>query len=102
MIHVIATIELKPDCRDAYLDILRGNVAAVKAEKGCLEYAPTIDAETDIPVQEKGGENVVTIIECWEDLAALKRHFKEPHMITYRDRTKALVHKVSIRVLQPA
>jgi len=102
MIHVIATIEVKPGCRDAFLDILRSNVAAVKAEKGCLAYAPTVDAATDIPVQEKSGENVVTIIEGWEDLAALKRHSSAPHMLAYRDRTKALVHKVSIRVLQPA
>ena len=29
MIHVIATIELKPDCRDDYLKILSENVPKV-------------------------------------------------------------------------
>ena len=33
MIHVIATVKLKPGCRDAYLEVLMGNVAAVQAEK---------------------------------------------------------------------
>lgn len=102
MIYVVATIELKPGCRTAYLDILLGNVAAVRAEKGCLGYAPTIDAETDLPIQEKGGGDVVTIIETWQDLAALKNHFREPHMLAYREKAKDLLKKISIRVLKPA
>ena len=32
MIHVIATIELKPGCRDTYLAILRQNIPSVKAD----------------------------------------------------------------------
>jgi quinol monooxygenase YgiN len=102
MIYVIATVELKPGCRAAYLEVLLGNVAAVKAEKGCLGYAPTIDVETDIPIHEKCGDDVVTIIESWEDIAALKSHFTEPHMMAYREKTKDLLKEVSIRVLQPA
>jgi quinol monooxygenase YgiN len=102
MIHVIATVELKPGCRVAYLKVLLSNVVAVKTEKGCLGYAPTIDFETDIPIHEKNGDDVVTIIESWEDTAALKKHFKEPHMLAYREKTKDLLKKVSIRVLQPA
>ena len=48
MIHVVATIELKPGCRDEFLDILRQNVPSVRAEEGCIAYEPTIDTETDI------------------------------------------------------
>jgi len=102
MIHVIAIVELKPGCRDAYLEVLLGNVAAVKAEKGCLVYEPTIDVETDIPIHEKYGDNFVTIIEAWDDIAALKNHFTEPHMLAYREKAKDLIKKVTIRVLQPA
>lgn len=102
MIHVIANVELKPGCRAAYLEILLGNVAAVKAEKGCLVYEPTIDVETDIPIHEKHGDDFVTIIEAWEDIVALKNHFNEPHMLSYREKAKDLIKKVSIRVLQPA
>ncbi len=102
MIHVIATIELKPGCRDAYLDILRRNVSKVKAEAGCLVYEPTVDTETDIPIHEKAGDDAVTIIEAWESIDALKNHFKAPHMLSYREEAKDLLKQVSIRVLQPA
>ena len=102
MIYVIATVELKPGCRDAYLEVLLGNVAAVQAEKGCLEYATTIDVQTDIAMQETYNDNVVTIIESWQDIAALKNHFNEPHMLAYREKVKDLIQEVSIRVLQPA
>ena len=60
MIHVIATVSLKPGCRDKYLEILKGNVDNVKGEAGCLVYAPTIDMETDIEIQEKAGDEAVT------------------------------------------
>ena len=36
MVQVIATIELKPGCRDAFLPILNENVPKVKDEDGCL------------------------------------------------------------------
>ena len=102
MIHVIATIELKPGCRGKYLDILRQNVPSVKAEKECLVYEPTIDIDTDIAIHEKAGEDVVTLIEAWESVDALKKHFTEPHMLAYREKAKDLFEKVRIRVLQPA
>ncbi|MEW6673138.1 MAG: putative quinol monooxygenase [Thermodesulfobacteriota bacterium] len=102
MIHVIATIELKPGCRDKYLDIVRGNIPNVKAEKGCLAYTPTIDTDTDIPIHEKAGENVVTLIEAWESVDALKKHFTEPHMLAYREKVKDMFQKIRIRVLKPA
>ena len=102
MIHVIATVRLKPGCRDKYLEILKGNVSDVKAEAGCLVYEPTIDMETDIEIHEKAGDEAVTIIEAWESVEALKAHFQAPHMLSYRDKVKDLLSKVSIRVLKPA
>ena len=102
MIHVVATIDLKPGCRQAYLDLLLPNVPLVKAEKGCLAYEPTIDTDTDIAVHEKAGEDVVTIIEAWESIDALKKHFTEPHMLAYREKAKDLFQNISIRVLKPA
>ncbi|MFH1241769.1 MAG: putative quinol monooxygenase [Pseudomonadota bacterium] len=102
MIHVIATIELKPGCREAYMDILRRNIPNVKAEAGCLVYEPTVDTETDIPIHEKTGDDFVTIIEAWQSVDSLKEHFQAPHMLSYREEAKNLFKKVSIRVLQPA
>ena len=98
MIHVVATIELKPGGRDAYLEVFRRNIPNVKAEDGCIAYEPTIDIDSDIPVHEKAGENVVTIVEAWDSLDALKAHLQAPHMLSYREEVKDLLHKVSIRV----
>jgi quinol monooxygenase YgiN len=102
MIHVIATVRLKPGCREKYLAILKDNVDNVKGEAGCLVYEPTIDNETDIEIQEMAGENAVTIVEAWESVEALKDHFKAPHMLSYREKAKDLFDSVSIRVLKPA
>ena len=102
MIYVIATIELKPGCRDKYLKILMENVPKVKAEKGCRMYEPTIDVDTDIAVHEKAGDDVVTMIEAWDSIEALKAHFTAPHMLAYREKAKDLFSKLTIRVTQPA
>ena len=102
MIHVIAAVKLKSGFRRAYLDVLLGNVDNVKAEAGCLAYEPTIDIETDIPIHEKAGDDTVVIIEAWESVDALKNHFQEPHMLSYREKVKDMFDNVSIKVLKPA
>jgi quinol monooxygenase YgiN len=102
MIHVIATVNTKPGCRDKYLEILKGNVSNVKGEAGCLVYEPTIDMETDIEIHKKTGDETVTIIEAWDSVDSLKAHFQQPHMLSYREKAKDLLESVSILVLQPA
>jgi quinol monooxygenase YgiN len=102
MIHVIATIELAPNKREAFLAEFRKLVPLVRAEAGCIEYGPTTDAVTDIAAQVPPRENVVTVVEKWESLAALKAHLAAPHMAEYRGRVKDLVAGVKLHVLQPA
>jgi quinol monooxygenase YgiN len=46
MIQVIASIKLKPGCRDDFLARLNENVPKVKAEEGCLAYDPSIDLDS--------------------------------------------------------
>jgi len=101
MIHVIATIELKPDCRDDYLKILSENVPKVKAEDGCLAYEPTIDIESGLPIKSEIRDHVVTIVEAWETLAALHAHLKTEHMAAYREAVQDYVAGLSVRVLKP-
>jgi quinol monooxygenase YgiN len=102
MIHVIATVELNPGTRDKFLAEFRKLIPDVKAEVGCIEYGPAIDAETDNPIQFKIGPDKVTIIEKWEDAAALKAHGVAPHMQAYRARVKGFVRGMELRVLAPA
>lgn len=101
MIFVIATAEVKPGKRDAFLAEFRRNVPNVLAEKGCIEYGPTVDAKTDIKAQIPLRENVVTIVEKWENLEALQAHLGAPHMLAYRERVKDYVVGVTLQILEP-
>ena len=102
MIHVIATIELKPRCRERFLEIFHRNVPLVRAEKGCLNYEPTQDIETGLAAQGPIRDNVVTVVEAWEGIEALQAHLGAPHMTAYREQVKDLVQGVTLQVLQPA
>jgi quinol monooxygenase YgiN len=101
MIHVIATVDLHPGKRDAFLAEFRKIIPAVKAEAGCIEYTPTIDAETTIPNHFRVGPDCVVIIEKWETLAHLKAHAVAPHMQDYRPKVKDFVKAMELRVLSP-
>lgn len=101
MIHVVATVDLNPGTRDQFLTEFRKIVPDVKAEAGCIDYVPTIDAETGIPTQFKIGPDKITIIERWADAAALKAHLVAPHMQAYRPKVKAFVKGIEVRVFSP-
>jgi quinol monooxygenase YgiN len=102
MIHVIATIEIVPGKRDAFLAEFHRIVPPVRAEAGCLEYGPTVDVPTGLAAQIPLRENTVTIVEKWESLPALQAHLVAPHMLEYRGRVKDFVAGVKLQVLQPA
>jgi quinol monooxygenase YgiN len=102
MIHVLATIEVKPGQRDAFLAEFHRIMPMVHAEAGCIEYGPTVDVASGIAVQGPLRENVAVIIEKWESLAALKAHMQAPHMAEYRVRVKDLVVGVQLQILEPA
>ncbi len=101
MIHVIATVEVVPGKRAEFLAAFQANVPKVLAEDGCIEYGPTVDLPTDIGVQIPPRDNVVTVMEKWRDLAALKTHLTAPHMVEYRGKVKDLVTSVTLQILKP-
>ena len=102
MIHVIATIEIADGQRDAFLEAFRELVPAVREEQGCIDYGPAIDSDTDIDKQTPKGTNVVTVVEKWESLEALKTHLVAAHMAEYRRRVKDLVLGMTLHILEPA
>ena len=101
MIHVIATIEVVRGKRDAFLAEFRQVVPLVRAEAGCLDYGPTVDLDTGLGAQLPVRDHVVTVVERWESLEALRAHLQAPHMAEYRERVKGLVAGVRLQVLQP-
>jgi quinol monooxygenase YgiN len=101
MIHVIASIQVKKGQVSEFLEIFKSNMPAVLKEKGCIEYVPAVDVPTDLPPQEKD-DHVVTVIEKWNSLEDLTAHMSAPHMLAYREKTRALVEKTSVRILTQA
>jgi quinol monooxygenase YgiN len=101
MIHVIATIELKPGTREAFLGEFHALMPQVHAEQGCLEYGPAVDVATGLPPQPPLRDNVVVVVEKWESIDALKAHLQADHMNRYRERVKEMVASVELRVLEP-
>ena len=101
MVHVLASIRVKPACREAFLAIFKANVPAVRAEVGCHGYQPVVDLESGLPPQIFEPITVV-IIEQWTSLDALRNHLAAPHMKAYKEKTKDMVDGVSLKVLQDA
>jgi quinol monooxygenase YgiN len=101
MIHVLATIQLAPGRLEDFLVEFRKLVPQVHAERGCLEYGPTVDVATPIAAVSSTRRDVVVVVEKWESVQALLDHLAAAHMERYRETVKDLVTGVEIRVLEP-
>jgi quinol monooxygenase YgiN len=102
MIHVLAIITAKPGMRDAVLREFRANMPAVHAEKGCIEYAPAIDAEGAGAVQARLGPDAFAVVEKWDSIESLDAHAASPHMAAYGAKTREMLASRVIHVLSPA
>lgn len=102
MVHVIATITLKPGKRKKFLKEFHKLMPKVHKEKGCIEYGPTVDLRTGLPVQPALRRDVVVVVEKWKSLKALKAHLVAPHMALYREKVKSYLKGVTLLVLEPA
>jgi quinol monooxygenase YgiN len=101
MIHVLASIQVKAEAKRAFIELFKANVPNVLAEAGCLEYQPTIDAETDLPTQQCN-PSLITVIEKWESLDHLKAHLEAPHMQTFREAATDYIENVELKILNNA
>lgn len=101
-VFVVATIEVKPGKRAAFVEIFKANVPNVLAEDGCIAYEPVVDLDTGITNQAPLRDDVMTVVEKWASLDALRAHLKAPHMEAYRAQVKDLVAKATLHIMQPA
>lgn len=101
MIHVIAIITAKPGMRDSILQHARANLAAVRAEKGCIEYGVAVDADPAPSMQTKYGPDTFLVVEKWESMDALKAHAAAPHMAAYAAKVKDMIAGRVIHILSP-
>jgi quinol monooxygenase YgiN len=102
VIHVLAFITAKPGLRDQILAEFRANMPAVRAEEGCIEYGPAVDAEGLGGIQAKLGPDAFVVVEKWASVEALKAHAAAPHMAAYATRTRDMVASRVIHILSPA
>jgi quinol monooxygenase YgiN len=102
MIHVVAIVTAKPGKREEILRAIRANLPAVRAEKGCIEYGPAVDADGIGPFQTKAGPDTIFVIEKWADADALRAHAAAPHMAAYAAKVKDLIASRAIHVLGSA
>jgi len=102
MIHVIAIITAKPGQRDRILAACRGNLAAVRAEDGCIAYEATVDVDAAAPGFARFGDDTFVVVEKWASMAALQAHGVAPHMKAYAAAVGDLIAQRAIHVLQEA
>ncbi|MCX5806571.1 MAG: putative quinol monooxygenase [Proteobacteria bacterium] len=101
MIHVIASVRVKTGRVNEYLEIFKSNMPKVREEKGCVQYIPTMDIDSGLPPQVLE-DNLITIIEKWENMDALHDHLASPHMMAYMEKVEGMVQNVSLKVLKEA
>ncbi len=102
MIYVVATIQLTGGHRDEFLALQKDLLPLVHAEKGCVEYAPSIEVPWGDPAKSTVSDSVVVMHERWETLDDLKAHSVAPHMAAFREKSKHLVLGVKIEVFKSA
>ncbi len=102
IVHVIATVRTKEGKRADFIEAFKKLVPLVLAEEGCIEYGPTVDVQTVIPIQGPARENHVIIIEKWASIEALYAHLKAPHMAEWGKISSEFAEEVTLQVMNTA
>jgi quinol monooxygenase YgiN len=75
MIYVVATSQVKPEAREAFIAGARECIAATQKEQGCISY----ESHTSIH-----DPNTFVVVERWASREDLNAHGKSAHMKTWR------------------
>jgi quinol monooxygenase YgiN len=76
MIYVVATTQVKPESREAFIKGAMECAEATRKEKGCIDY----QGHTSI-----NDPNLFVVVERWESRDDLNAHGKAPHMKVWRE-----------------
>ena len=90
MIYVIATTQIKPEGRQAFISGHKECIAETQKEKGCLSY------EGHISIHDP---NVYVVVERWEAREDLNSHARAPHMKKWREMSTPLKVSTVIEVI---
>ncbi len=99
MIHLVVTMQIKPGCRQAFLELFNKIRPSVLAEAGCIQYQLCADIEGGTLPPDP---DCLTLIEQWESDDHLKDHLAAPHMKAFFPVAASLRVSVTVRKLRPA
>jgi quinol monooxygenase YgiN len=99
MIHVVATVIIKPGRMAEALAIYRPFVRQVGAEKGCRQYQPTQDVDLGLPTQRLDPNRIV-VTERWDSVADFCAHLVAPHVVAYRAAIRDCLESISVTVTE--
>ena len=69
MIAIVIEFELRPGCRDGFLERLRRDALETLGDDGCLRM--------EVLLPQDGGDRVL-LSELWRDRASIERHRAKP------------------------
>jgi len=72
--------------------------STIRAEAGCIEYGPVIDAANS---PAKYGDDTFVVVEKWESPEHLRAHAASPHMAAYGAKTREMIDSRVIHIMQP-
>jgi quinol monooxygenase YgiN len=87
MILVTGTIDIDPDQRDAFVELLKPLMATTRAEAGCDHYSFAGD------VEDPGR---FYIAERWETEEAMQAHSASEHLATFMGAVGAMARGASL------
>ncbi len=100
MIYVVATIELAEGTREPFLAAQRDLLPLVRAEAGCIAYAPSVEVPLADPAKARPRTDCIVMHEQWESLPALQAHLTAPHMAEFRTKVQSMVKNVNVEVFE--
>jgi len=78
-IMIVVEFEVKPEHRDAFIELIKGHAQRSRAEDGCQQFDVLLPQED---------QRRVLLVEAWRDQAALDVHIKLPAMTRLRETWK--------------
>jgi quinol monooxygenase YgiN len=99
MIYLVVSVRVKAGKLPEFLQLFGSVAPLVRKEKGCVQYVAATDFDSGLPPQVFD-KDVVTILEKWEDIEALRSHLAAPRIAAYFEKDKGLTEGSSIKILE--
>ena len=81
MIIVTGSATARPDSFEALRQASLDHVHRSRAEPGCISHAVHVDCEDPLRL---------VFLECWQDMARLKEHFRQPGSAEFMTAVRSL------------